>query len=956
MSVDLWSDLKNKEQENAIKHVDGPCLIIAGPGSGKTKVMVRRYLNLVLNNSVNPVNILLTTFTEKAADKLLTKVTNGLKKNKYSIVSEDLNIGTIHSFCARFLRKYIDEYPDDLKPFVSKGFRILTGDEQLLFIFQNLPSFGTITADEIPSLKGWNHVIKLSSFFNKCTEEGLNWKVIESFVDSLSDNNKNKDDLWQFGYAFGIYEDLLREKNVLDFSHLQTKFFEVINSRDKILDDVRKNITYLMIDEFQDTNHVQSKIFRLIGENHKNLMVVGDDDQSIYRFRGAVVENILGFEKYVKEHWKYADFEPMYLTKNYRSTPVIVKNSLSLIERNDHRFNKKLIANKTDNNYKFPVWFQGKTSQEEAELVASYIKTLINKKIIQRYSDVGILFRSVGYHATEYINIFKREHIPVEIRGGNNFFEDPLVAGVRDLFWSIYTSKEASGPDKNENLINNTILNLKHETEVIIEGLDLAIVEYTNDELDDLGIDDEDLKKLKKLRKIHLKIPKSGSILGLFYDLLQVNNLLTNLISDNTPLSTERMRGISQLSRFIYDFDNYGGRRPHPSEFLRYINALDRSQNIVLESERENDAVSIYTIHQAKGLEWPIVIIGSAIERLAPNTRKLEDHLYTIYERDEVIDPQVADILENRRVFYVGITRAKEVLGFATCVKYGDTKIERNVIEYMNELSEKPSDFYKQTSKGGKLPLYKIRGNDIEERVEKKIVSFTELSTYLRCPKQYLLLRDVNFATVQVGQLRYGSNIHSALEDIHKLYKDGKIVTEEQLNDILESNWISFGFRSPDVESKFKKGARRLIQEYYDNPEYNSNFTRTDDVEYPFTVELENCFLSGRIDLINKLNDKEVEVVDFKVGKTNDNEYLHKLQVQVYALALQLMDIPVGNMSVRYISKNSYKNFKVNDDELTETKNLVESIIDKINNNEFERNVDEHCNDCAFKSYCLVDD
>ena len=170
MSVDLWSDLKNKEQENAIKHVDGPCLIIAGPGSGKTKVMVRRYLNLVLNNSVNPVNILLTTFTEKAADKLLTKVTNGLKKNKYSIVSEDLNIGTIHSFCARFLRKYIDEYPDDLKPFVSKGFRILTGDEQLLFIFQNLPSFGTITADEIPSLKGWNHVIKLSSFFNKCTE------------------------------------------------------------------------------------------------------------------------------------------------------------------------------------------------------------------------------------------------------------------------------------------------------------------------------------------------------------------------------------------------------------------------------------------------------------------------------------------------------------------------------------------------------------------------------------------------------------------------------------------------------------------------------------------------------------------------------------------------------------------------------------------------------------------
>jgi len=953
MIIDLWSDLGNKQQEEAILHDLGPCLIIAGPGSGKTKVMIRRYLNLVLNHNIKPGNILLTTFTEKAAEELIKKVTNGLKKHGYPIENEELNIGTIHSFCAKFLKKYLDAFPDDLTKILSKGFRILNEEEQLLFIYQNLTSFGTITIDEIQAGKGWQHAIKLSTFFNKCTEEGVTWDKIQSFVDGLNDEDKNKDKLWLFGYGFEIYEELLKEHNVLDFSHLQTKFFEVLNTQEHILKDVRNTVQYLMIDEFQDTNYIQLKIFKLISELHKNIMVVGDDDQSIYRFRGAVVENILGFEKYVKEKWCINNFKPIYLSKNFRSTPMIVKNSMALIRRNSHRFEKKLEAHKTDNEYQYPFWIHGCTDQEEAQLVANYIHCLIENNIVDCYSDIGILFRSVGNHATHYIDVFDREKIPVDIRGGNDFLYDPLVKGILGLFWGIYISKDSIVTEKNEKLINNPALNLSLETEKNISELEQAIVELDYDEIQKIINNQNDLKKIRKLLDIHLKLPQYRSVLDLFYDILKVDDLLHKLISDNNPSSIARMRGISQLSRYIFDFDNYSGGESHPSEFLRYIFALDSSQNIGLEREKVKDAVSLYTIHQAKGLEWPIVIIGNAIDRKPKNTINLEDLLYPIYERDEVIEPSLADEMENRRVYYVAMTRAKEALGFATCKKFGETKLERDVIPYMKELSNNLSDFYKITDEGWHIPLYKIRSIQKEEDIEKKIISFTQLSTYLICPKQYLLLREINFATVQIGQFRFGSNIHGALEDIHKTYRNGGEISESELKSIFDTNWISFGFRSPSVEENFKKGAWKLIQEYFKNPDYYAKFKRTCDVEKPFTIELDNCFLSGRIDLINKLDNNEFEVVDFKVGTSNDNTKLHKLQLQVYALALQEMGMKVGNMAIRYISNNVWHDFQIKQDEIEETKKLIELVVNKINNNEFDRNPGEHCNDCAFKQYCI---
>ena len=954
MITDLWSDLKNKQQEEAILHNLGPCLIIAGPGSGKTKVMVRRYLNLVLNHNIKPENILLTTFTDKAVEELINKVTNGLKKHDYAIVNEELNIGTIHSFCYKFLKKYLDIFPDDLSPILSKGFRILNEEEQLLFIYQNLPLFGTISIDEIQAGKGWQHAIKLSSFFNKCTEEGVTWEKIQTFVDGLPDKDKNKDKLWMFGYAFEIYEELLKEHNVLDFSHIQTKFFEAMNMQEKILEDVRSTIKYLMVDEFQDTNYIQLKIFRLISEAHKNLMVVGDDDQSIYRFRGAVVENILSFEKFIRENWGISDFRPIYLSKNFRSTPMIVKNSMTLIKNNIYRFEKKLEADKSDNDYKHPFWIHGQTDQEEAQLVANYIHCLFENNIVERYSDIGILFRSVGNHAATYIEIFDREKIPVEIRGGNDFLYDPLVNGILGLFWAIYMSKDSIATEKNEKLINNIILNLSSGTEKVILGLEDALLELDDSKIEEIIIDQTDLNKIRKLREIHLNLSGYRSVLNLFYDLLKVDDLLHKLISDSNPSSVVRMRGISQLSRFIFDFDNYSGGESHPSEFLRYINALDSSQNIGLEREKVKDAVSLYTIHQAKGLEWPIVIIGNAIDRKPKNIKNLEDLLYPIYERTEVIEPSLADEMENRRVYYVAMTRAKEAFGFTTCKKFGETKIDRDVIQYMKELSDDLSDFYKITDEGGHIPLNKIRnGSREEDEIEKKIISFTQLSTYLICPKQYLLLREINFATVQIGQFRFGSNIHGALEDIHKAYRNGKTISDSDLKSIFDTNWISFGFRSPNVEENFRKGAWKLIQEYFSNPNYNLIFDRTFDVERPFTIELDNCFLSGRIDLINKLDNDELEVIDFKVGTANNNEELHKLQLQVYVLALQQMGMKVRNMAVRYISNNCCHNFEINQDEINKTKRLIELVVNKIKNNEFDKTPGEHCNDCAFKQYCI---
>jgi len=950
--IDLWSDLNNKQQEKAIKQKSGPSLIIAGPGSGKTKVIIRRYLNLILNQDISPEKILLTTFTEKAADELKEKITYELNKYDYPIIDKELNIGTIHSFCNKYLEYYLDKYPEELEPLLSRNFRILTEDEQLLFIYKNLPSFGTISSKDIQSGKGWNHAIKLSSFFNKCTEEGVTWQKIQKFVDDMSDDNGYKDDLWYFGYAYEIYEELLKENDVVDYSHLQTNFYDLLSKNDKILEDIRNKISYVMVDEFQDTNYVQMKIFRIICKKHKNLMVVGDDDQSIYRFRGAVVENILSFEKFVKEKWGLNDFEPIYLNKNYRSTPMIVRNSLELIKNNDYRFEKELKADKSNNQYKHPFWIHGETDEDEARLVAEYIKNLKENDIIDSYSDIGILFRSVGYHASEYIEVFQDENIPIDIRGGNDFYSDLMVKNVIDLFWCTYSSKNSSVTKKNEKLSDNIIIDFKKETKEIISNLESYVLNIRDRKLKNLGMNNDDLNKIKKLKNINRELNNYRSILELFYDLMEIDDYLSKRISDDTEGSIENMRGISQLSRIIYDFDNYSEGRSHPSEFLRFIFALENHQNIELDRDVEKNAVSLYTIHQAKGLEWPIVIIGSAIERRDSTSKSLEDLLYPIYERDEVIEPDIADKMENRRIYYVGITRAEEALGFATCTKFQDTKADRDIIKYMTELEDDPSEFYKMTEEKNEIPDEKIRIENDNVEDEKNIISFTQLKTYIRCPKQYLLLRDLEFSTIQVGQLRFGSNIHNVLEDIHKIYQDGNDIKQDELREIFNENWVSFGFRSENVEDKFKKSAWNLIRQYFSKPEYKKKFKFTNEVEREFTVELNNCFLSGRIDLINQIDDGKYEVVDFKVGKENDDKETHKLQLLTYALALEKMGKDVNNLEVRYISKNTKTEFDFDENEINKIKKYIESLVNKIENKQFPPNPGDHCNDCAFKKYC----
>lgn len=599
----------NKEQQQAVQHTEGPLLILAGAGSGKTKVLTVRIAHL-LAQGVNPYEILAITFTNKAAKEMKSRV-EGLVGD----VANRIWLSTFHSFCAKFLRFELDNF---------------LGYNSNFTIYDTSDSQAVIKA-----------ALKALNLDDKYYPVGAMIAAISDAKNKLlfaSDFRKQARDFYQQKVAdvYEYYERELRKNNALDFDDLLLVAVKLLQSNAAVLDKYSKRFRYVMIDEYQDTNHAQYLLAKLLASHWKNIAVVGDADQSIYAWRGADIQNILDFEK------DYPNCTSIKLEQNYRSTKIILDAANAVIENNEGRPKKNLWTDKTEG-----AKIQHFTAQSEHEEAAFIGDTIAKKHDIHGvpYGDMAILYRTNAQSRVLEEALIKRA-LPYTMVGGTKFYDRKEIKDVLAYLRVLYNPFDDLSLLRIINVPKRsigatTVAKLQdyaraNGTSLFMTLTQLHLVDTikgkTKEKLEEFGI----------LIFTLVAEMEDKTVLDILESILDRTGYLAQLEESTDPQDQARAENIGELLSVAKDFQdtNPTGTVEDFLEQVALVNDVDSF-------EQEESKVTLMTLHAAKGLEFPIVFLGGLEEGLFPHSRTL-------------MNPE--EIEEERRLAYVGITRAEKEL------------------------------------------------------------------------------------------------------------------------------------------------------------------------------------------------------------------------------------------------------------------------------------------------------
>ena len=660
-------DICTKSQINAAKHFEGPLLIVAGPGSGKTRVLVERVAYLVKKKHIDPGNILVITFTIKAAEELKTRLSLCVGPE---IIS--MQVSTIHSFCHEILMKYSDYHE------LGATFDVLDNEMQLMFLRANFYKLG------INKFINMGRISEVVHGFNKCGENIISTDELSEYLKKrYPDNNKYQD----FCNSYRNYLILMNKEKKIDFAGLQINVLNLLNDNKSVLEKIQNQYKFILVDEYQDTNPIQDEFFDLISDPHNNLCVVGDEDQSIYAFRGADPWNFIRFKE------KY-DSEYVSLDKNFRSTSNIVNLFNHFMEKY-RSYPKKIEPSRECGNQ--IILLKSEDINDEAKNVVKAIKQLEEQKIIPHYGYVALLFRSVRYHANKIIAELKKNDIPYTVKGHGSFLDREEI---RTILYMLSYVDRPSYDDKfkswnswwNISMFETEFFNLKEKTIHSLYNLDKGFDLSSLIEIKDfitIGIEDEnDINKLKQLNELKVELSnKPKNILDIFYDILEISGYLKWLIEDESPKNQEKIFNLAQLSSILNKYE-YMNRKPKIKDFMWYLYLLPKGMQYDEHVVDNPFSVKISTVHQSKGLEFPVVFVCSVIKNRFPGKKKKEKNLVPIPEElllkfkkrditflaEDTLMPDEFE-MEERRLFYVAMTRAQDVLVVSTADKIKVNKV-----------------------------------------------------------------------------------------------------------------------------------------------------------------------------------------------------------------------------------------------------------------------------------------
>ena len=631
-------ELLNREQQEAVLHVDGPLLILAGAGSGKTRVLTYRIAHLIDECGVNPWNILAITFTNKAAGEMRERVD---KIVGYG--SESIWVSTFHSTCVRILRRYIDRLGYDT------NFTIYD------------------TEDQKTVMKSVCQKLQLDS---KLYKERMLLNVISHAKDEYISPNEflleAKGDFRQekIAQAYVEYQKELKKNNALDFDDLLVKTVELFQSCPDVLEYYQNRFRYIMVDEYQDTNTVQFKFISTLARQYRNLCVVGDDDQSIYKFRGANIRNILDFEKV------FPDAKVVKLEQNYRSTQNILNAANGVIANNRGRKEKALW---TENEQGEPILFQQfQNGYEEAEYVSGEISKKVRKGEAE-YQNFAVLYRT-NAQSRLFEEKFLYANIPYKIVGGVNFYSRKEIKDILAYLKTIDNGKDDLAVRRIINVPKRGIGNVTlAKVQAYADSRDISFFEALEEAGEIPGLGKAALKIQPFVHLIHeMRLSLADmSMQDLIQAILDKTGYADNLKNEDTDESEARLENIDEFINKAVTYEE-GAEEPNLSGFLEEVALVADIDSV----EDGDNRVLLMTLHSAKGLEFPYVFLAG-----------MEDGLFPSYMSIAADDP-TEEIEEERRLCYVGITRAMKELTI-TCARCrmvrGETQYN-NVSRFVREI------------------------------------------------------------------------------------------------------------------------------------------------------------------------------------------------------------------------------------------------------------------------------
>lgn len=669
MSLEL-EKLLNKEQLEAVKTIEGPLLILAGAGSGKTRVLTYRIAHMIKDIGIYPSQILAITFTNKAAGEMKERV-----RKLIGDEAENMWISTFHSSCVRILRREIDKLG------YNKDFAIYDTYDQKALVKQCMVELG-INEKEISEREIMNKIGSLKDEL----------KTAEEFKKE-NENIQHKYRLSRIADVYLLYQKKLKNNNALDFDDIIFKTVELFKKHSDVLEFYQRKFKYILVDEYQDTNRAQYELIRLLAERNRNICVVGDDDQCIYAWRGADIRNILDFEK------DYPDTKVVKLEQNYRSKANILEAANCVIRHNVQRKNKNLKP-VLDKGEKIKI-FRADSDADEGRFVASEIKRTMEMEG-KSFKDFAVLYRT-NAQSRIFEDQFIKAGIPYRIIGGLKFYDRKEI---KDILAYIKFINNPVDDISLGRIINVPKRNIGDTTVQKVSEYASESDECLYSVLLDIervpGLSQRSISSIKKFVSMingFIRKKDETNVSVLIEEILDATGYINELRNSKEPDDISRIENLKELVSAAVDFESSSDDKSL-SAFLEKVTLVSDIDNF----DENADTVVMMTVHSAKGLEFPVVFMVGMENGIFPGTQSLADP-------DEME--------ESRRLCYVGITRAKERLYmtsaqvrrvFGRTVSYAQS-------DFVNEISNE----FKETNGISKINhLNNNRGNEERRVVEPK--------------------------------------------------------------------------------------------------------------------------------------------------------------------------------------------------------------------------------------------
>jgi DNA helicase-2/ATP-dependent DNA helicase PcrA len=915
-------------QRAAVAHANGPLLIVAGAGTGKTRVLVERYRRL-RQEGVRAERILLLTFTEKAARELLDRV----EQEDYLPAGERF-VSTYHAFAQRFLQE------EGWLCGIPKAFRIVSEVRKWELMRDVL--LARRPTHLFHAQRPYERVGELLKLVERAKQELVSPVEFRAWADA----NATLDDPLlpaqrEAAIVYGEYQERLLTEERLDFDDTIFYSVQLLMQEPSVAARQSQRFTHLMVDEFQDTNFAQSRLLELLAGTDRNLCVVGDDDQSIYKFRGASVANLRRFRSV------FPDATIIRLEENYRSRGPILRAAGRLINEDPDRLEKRLSATRGEGRPLSVLTASSVT--EEADAVAALVKSAIDEGKF-RPNAIAILLRA-NAHLHNFARALQRRGVAYQVTGGRGFYQQPEIKDCLAYLRAV------DSPDDTVCLMR--LLSLpRYAADSVQAGRWSRRARDDGRRFFDLLQEstDEGARRLTEdLRRFNGLALRLG-VDDLFYEVMEQTHYL-DLERFLGPI--ERLQvsaNVQKLAELIAAYSDEHADH-HLSAYLQHLDATEAAQadeEIAALDETVN-AVHLMTVHQAKGLEFGLVVVPHLVEGRFPASRRSEGLTLPNELLKEELPAAELHLAEERRLAYVALTRAREEVVCTLAGRYEGTKdwrpsrfltpIRGDEARELaaSRLLEPPAGGLVEVARQVELPL-----NDAPPIAA---LSYTQVDTYLRCPQMFQYRFVFRLPTRPKPQMQFGRILHEALKDALGSIEREKPLTWAMVDSAYVAAWARERFCAPEQAPSLQDLGRTYLRRAFDAGDLSKPLL----LEQPFSLRVDGLRLTGRIDRVDRHPDGSYEVIDYKTGSAKRAADLQRdLQLGVYALAArEVFRFDPLSLSYYYLETSERVTVEKPRDRLEEDRQTIINVAEGIRAERFPAKPDRmKCSGCDFRLLC----